>query len=204
MEEKINELSEKFKQLKTKALENGVTEKEVIRQFLSELRSESSSRTNRRGKWLKLVFSLLFLPLLLASLGYYAFNNLFEETSPCAVDNSLFVLEAARSIADCKMCEGLTEVPKHSGLTREAFVDKYAFSAKPLVVQDATINWTAMQEFSYEYFRKLYSESETALNVTDEECQFFPYKTEFHALREVFNISKERAEFKAEPWYIGW
>ena len=203
MEDKINELSEKFKELKAKALEKGATEKEVIRQFLSEVRSEPS-RSSRRGKWLKIVF--LLLPLLLASLGYYAFNDrkLFDETSPCTIDNSLFVLEAARPIADCKMCEGITEVPKLSGLTVETFVDKFAFSSKPLVVKDATVNWTAMHEFSYEYFRKLYSESETALNVTDEECQFFPYKTEFYSLREVFNISKERAEFKAEPWYIGW
>ena len=203
MEDKINELSEKFKELKTKALEKGATEKEVIRQFLSEVRSEPS-RSSRRGKWLKIVF--LLLPLLLASLGYYAFNDLklFDETSPCTIDNSLFVLEAARPITDCKMCEGITEVPKLSGLTVETFVNNFAFSSKPLVVKDATVNWTAMHEFSYEYFRKLYSESETALNVTDEECQFFPYKTEFYSLREVFNISKERAEFKAEPWYIGW
>ena len=201
MEDKINELSEKFKELKTKALEKGATEKEVIRQFLSEVRSEPS-RSSRRGKWLKIVFLLLLLPLLLAALGYYAFDDLFDETSPCAIENSLFVLEASRPVTDCKMCEGITEVPKLSGLTVETFVNKFAFSSKPLVVKDATVNWTAMHKFSYEYFRKLYGESKTALNET--ECLFFPYKTEFHSLKEVFSISKERAEFKAEPWYVGW
>ena len=201
MEDKIKELSEKFKELKTKALEKGATEKEVIRQFLSEVRSEPS-RSSRRGKWLKIVF--LLMPLLLASLVYYTFNDLFDETSPCTIDNSLFVLEAARPITDCKMCEGITEVPKLSGLTVETFVDKFAFSSKPLVVKDATTNWTAMHEFSYEYFRKLYSEAKSALNETYEECLFFQYKTEFHSLSEVFNISKERVEFKAEPWYVGW
>ena len=201
MEDKINELSEKFKELKTKALEKGATEKEVIRQFLSEVRSEPS-RSSRRGKWLKIVF--LLMPLLLASLVYYTFNDLFDETSPCTIDNSLFVLEAARPITDCKMCEGITEVPKLSGLTVETFVNNFAFSSKPLVVKDATTNWTAMHEFSYEYFRKLYSEAKSALNETYEECLFFQYKTEFHSLSEVFNISKERVEFKAEPWYVGW
>ena len=201
MEDKINELSEKFKELKAKALEKGATEKEVIRQFLSEVRSEPS-RSSRRGKWLKIVF--LLMPLLLASLVYYTFNDLFDETSPCTIDNSLFVLEAARPITDCKMCEGITEVPKLSGLTVETFVNNFAFSSKPLVVKDATVNWTAMHEFSYEYFRKLYSEAKSALNETYEECLFFQYKTEFHSLSEVFNISKERVEFKAEPWYVGW
>ena len=201
MEDKINELSEKFKELKAKALEKGATEKEVIRQFLSEVRSEPS-RSSRRGKWLKIVF--LLMPLLLASLVYYTFNDLFDETSPCTIDNSLFVLEAARPITDCKMCEGITEVPKLSGLTVETFVNNFEFSSKPLVVKDATTNWTAMHEFSYEYFRKLYSEAKSALNETYEECLFFQYKTEFHSLSEVFNISKERVEFKAEPWYVGW
>ena len=37
-------------------------------------------------------------------------------------------------------------------------------------------------------------------------CQFFPYKTDFHSLQEVFNMSDDRAQLKdgAEPWYIGW
>lgn len=203
MEDKITALSEKFKELKSKALEQGLAEEEIIRQFSSE--AGKTTKVPRKGlaKW-KLVFLGLVLLILVASSGYYYFGDMFDESSPCIVDNSIFVMEAARRIADCRMCEGLRNVPKLSGLTPEVFVSDFAYSGKPLVVKDATKNWTAIQEFSYEYFRKLYSESETALNSTDEECQFFPYQTEFHTLREVFNMSKERVEFKAEPWYVGW
>lgn len=200
MEEKIDELSEKFKQLKKKALQKCMTEDEIVRQFLKEAKS-LQVKPKRSGKW-KVLFIVLLLPLLLASLGYYFFDDMFDESSLCAVDNSIFVLEAARPIADCKMCEGLTEVPKLSDITVETFVHDHAYTGRPLVVKDATKNWTAMNVFTYEYFLHVYTDS--ALNATDDECQFFPYQTEFHSLREVFNMSKERVMFKAEPWYIGW
>ena len=201
MDDKVNILSEKFRELKTKALQKGVTEEEIVHHYLNEV--SLPSKPKRSGKW-KIIFFVLFLPLLLAAFGYYFLDNLFDESYPCTVDHSLFVMEAARPVANCGMCKGLSEVPKLSGLTAETFASDYAYNAKPLVVKDATENWTAIQVFTFEFFRKLYSESETAFNVTDEQCQFFPYQTEFHTLREVFNMSKERAEFKAEPWYIGW
>ena len=37
-------------------------------------------------------------------------------------------------------------------------------------------------------------------------CQFFPYRTNFDTLQDVFNMDPDRAAFKpgTEPWYIGW
>jgi len=40
--------------------------------------------------------------------------------------------------------------------------------------------------------------------VNEDECQFFPYRTEFISLEQALNMSKERSEWKAEPWYFGW
>lgn len=203
MNEKVEQLAEKFKTLKTTALQKGCNEEDVLRFFLKEAGKIKTNKA-KSPRRLKLLFVVLFIPLLTAGVGYYFFSDIFDESSPCTVDNSIFVLEAARPIADCKMCKDLSEVPKLSGLTSEDFVQDFAYSGRPLVVTDATKSWTATQQFSYEYFRKLYMNSETALNSTDEECQFFPYRTEFHSLREVFKMPKARAEFKAEPWYIGW
>ena len=203
MEEKVNELAEKFKNLKETAIKEGCKEDDIIRLFLKEAGKIKPKPKSSYGR-VKLLVFLLIIPLFLAALGYYFFSDVFDETSPCSVDNSIFILEAGRPIANCEMCQGLTEVPKLSGLKPEEFVEKFAYTGRPLVVTDATKTWTAMQQFSYNYFRKLYTESETALNTTEEECQFFPYQTEFHSLRDVFKMSKARAEFKAEPWYIGW
>lgn len=82
----------------------------------------------------------------------------------------------------------------------EASIDRsYAYTARPVVVTDATTNWTAMDTFSYAYLKELYRGQEA-------DCQFFPYKTEFRSLQDVFNMSASRALLKAgtKPWYVGW
>lgn len=70
-----------------------------------------------------------------------------------------------------------------------------------MVVQDAMENWTAQHVFGFGFFKDIYENSER-----QEACQFFPYKTKFTGLREVFNMSRNRAEMEVntDPWYIGW
>jgi hypothetical protein len=205
MADSVDKLADKFKELKEDALKKGCSEQEIIRYFMQEA---STLKAKKKSSFSspKMLFALLVVPLFLATFGYYFLSDIFDQTSPCSIDNSVFVLEAARPVADCNMCKGLKEVPKVSGLTPQEFVEKFAYTSRPLVVTDATQSWTAMHEFSYEYFQKLYTESETALNSTEDECQFFPYQTEFHSLRQVFKMSKARSKFKPGtlPWYIGW
>jgi hypothetical protein len=68
-------------------------------------------------------------------------------------------------------------------------------------VTDAMSNWTALESFSFEFFKELYADSTAQYN-----CQFFPYETEFTSLAQVFNMSSHRASLKlgAKPWYVGW
>ncbi|EDO38068.1 predicted protein, partial [Nematostella vectensis] len=58
--------------------------------------------------------------------------------------------------------------------------------------------------FNFTFLKKLYDSSKNSYKITEEECQFFPYKTEFLTLKDAFHMPKERAEFKGKPWYIGW
>lgn len=79
-------------------------------------------------------------------------------------------------------------------------------TAVPVLIKDATQNWTAMRNFSFDFFKNLYTTTKDALTVIEEECQFFPYKTEFDTLADVFNMSAKRANFTPgeKPWYVGW
>lgn len=79
------------------------------------------------------------------------------------------------------------------------FVISYAYSGKPVVINDAMANWTAPEVFSFSFFKSLYH-GEMA------NCQFFPYKTEFQSLQDVFDMSADRAmmEKGTKPWYVGW
>lgn len=77
--------------------------------------------------------------------------------------------------------------------------DRYAYSGRPVVVVDATINWTATEVFSFPFFKSLY-------DGVDADCQFFPYRTEFKSLQDVLDMGTDRSllERGTEPWYVGW
>ena len=45
------------------------------------------------------------------------------------------------------------------GISREEFVAKYAYSEIPVLVKQATVNWTAMDTFTFQYFRRLYQDA---------------------------------------------
>ena len=79
---------------------------------------------------------------------------------------------------------------------------RYAYSGRPVVITDATANWTATKHFSFDFFKELYQEQEH----DQANCHFFPYKTEFRSLREVFDMDPNRANLQAgtKPWYVGW
>ena len=133
-------------------------------------------------------------------------NSFIFHESVCAVSNNGFFIEIARPLTHCEMCRDLKAVPIEDNLTTEKFIEKYAYSAVPVLVKNATQNWTAMSTFSFHFFKELYGQTDGALKSVEEECQFFPYKTEFETLEEALNITDARANFTEgeKPWYIGW
>ena len=111
-----------------------------------------------------------------------------------------------RPPTDCGFCRNVSEVARLEGVVPERFEELYAYSGRPAVVVDGTRNWSALETFSFEFFQGIYSEGSSALKSVESRCQFFPYKTEFRGLREVFRMTADRAHMKdgAKPWYIGW
>jgi len=131
------------------------------------------------------------------------FQSLFTEDCLVASDSLLVTL--FRPPVNCRICHGLTHIDHVSRLSRELFEERYAYSGRPVIITDAMANWSALQSFSFEFFRGIYSNNSPAL-VSNEDCQFFPYESGFHNLSEVFHMTSERANLHSdsEPWYIGW
>ncbi|XP_046406321.1 uncharacterized protein LOC124171223 [Ischnura elegans] len=123
----------------------------------------------------------------------------------CSVYMPDQLVRALRPPEDCSMCRGLTKVEKVANISPEEFEKRYAYTGCPVVIVDAMVNWTAQNEFSFEFFKELYEES-SEYSSFQMNCQFFPYETEFQSLQEVFNMSEDRARMKqgTKPWYIGW
>lgn len=108
-----------------------------------------------------------------------------------------------RKSEDCKICRGVKEVGRMTNMSKTLFEKSYAHTGVPVIISDGAIKWPAVNTFTYEFFKQVYNNNNQDI---DNECQFFPYKTEFKSLMEVFNMSANRAKLLpgTEPWYIGW
>ena len=168
-----------------------------------------------RPKWKKrlLTITCAFIPVLLGILlicfevgyGWEDFMHDVSET-PCIIENNFFIMEMSRPLAPCNMCKNLIQVPKYNLIDKDEFLTKHAYTGRPAIISGATANWTAMNSFSFWFFRDLYRKYPGSFDKIEDECQFFPYNTDFTSLEEAFNMSDDQAAFKEGEagWYIGW
>ena len=123
------------------------------------------------------------------------------EEELCLVEYPEKIQNLFRPPVNCSVCVNVTQVDRVSDLSPEQFSLDYAYSGRPVVVTDATGNWTATERFSFNFFRGIYSKESPVLVNEEEKCQFFPYRTKFENLGEALQMSAARAR---DPWYIGW
>ncbi|PVD20841.1 hypothetical protein C0Q70_19002 [Pomacea canaliculata] len=128
------------------------------------------------------------------------------ELERCLLRTPDILSDALRPPLDCAFCRNVTSVHKVENISPEDFEERYAYSGQPVIVTDATRNWSALDAFSFEFFQQVYSQDSLELKNVENNCQFFPYKTTFRNLREVMQMEPRRArmEDSSEPWYIGW
>lgn len=128
------------------------------------------------------------------------------EREMCILDTWDIVQDVSRPPVNCDMCSLIKTVPRVKAISSQEFEDKYAYSGVPVIIKDGTNNWTAPNTFNFSFLKSIYSEDSPALANIERQCSFFPYKTSFQSLGEVFNMSEDRANLKdgTEPWYIGW
>lgn len=126
------------------------------------------------------------------------------EKESCFFPMPEIILDMFRPPVDCSMCKNVSHVDRVRNISREEFVEKYAYTARPVVIEDGMRNWTAQEYFSFDYFKKIYNPDSPVMKSRDPQCQFFPYKTSFGSLEEVFQMPDKDAKMKGKPWYIGW
>lgn len=203
--ESVEELAVLFSDLREKSLKGGETLDNIRAEFLRQVARDNKETSSKKRslKWLLIVV----LPVVFAVAGYYfdVIQLLKVKEQPCLVEVNEIFIEVTRKRTNCTLlCEGLTEIPRVSDLSKQEFVAKYAYTGRPVVVVDGAKNWSAIDRFSFTFFKELFDKNKDAYRVNEDECQFFPYRTEFISLEQALNMSKERSEWKAEPWYFGW
>lgn len=136
---------------------------------------------------------------LAAICSYYLKNFLSNDSCIIALPDAF--ARTFRPIQTCDFCRSVKAIDEIENVLPAEFEERYAYSGRPVIIRDATVNWTARDIFSFDYFRDLYLESDDYRA----NCQFFPYKTEFKSLKEAFRMNSQRAQYiSGEPWYFGW
>lgn len=190
--------------LKQKGSKLGLKDAEIVRLIKSTISHKNSKKICCSNSFLGINFTLLFL--ILVSISAIILNGKEFSLSRCVIENNYFLMEVTRPIADCKICKNVENFIVLQNVTKEEFA-VYAYLGQPLLVHGGCLNWTALDVFDFDFFKSLYSSTTGAFESVEDECQFFPFRTKFLSLHEVFHMQEERAKMTsntAETWYIGW
>ena len=200
-----------FDSLYLRARSLGLTAEEIC-----QIRNVQNIDEWKRSKWrvaLYLSFAMLVAAVAVGikaatntDARWFALRMGYGQEDQCLVENYEPIADAMRPVVDCGICRDVSSVDRVTNLTHEVFMQKYAFTGRPVVVTDGMNGWTAPEKFSFTFFKTLYKpDSPNVVGEGGDECQFFPYRTSFETLGEVFKMPKEmRDGVTGKPWYIGW
>ena len=213
-EANIKLAKEAFKRLRKRAKQLEIEGKDF-----KKIKSLNALKTNRYWLLIAVLLCVVSLPPL-AYKGFFAldgetqekFMNLLAEKvlyidlekDTCLVPAPEPYLDLFRPPVDCSMCEDVETVDVVTNLTKEEFVEKYAYTGRPVLIRNSSKDWSALSHFSFEFFKNIYPQDSPVLQSEDRDCQFFPYRTNFESLGEVFSMSESMAKMEGDPWYIGW
>ena len=167
--------------------------------------------------------------------------NGFDDISKeeCALMLPDYLNSVVRPIDQCQMCMGLDRIERLENITKELFIDKYAYTAVPVIIRNAISDWRAMSVLNFKFLKELYLHPEKVKRTLQNKnsspppqsqpqrpailktfdsisrakkrptydkdtCQFFPYKTKFKSLEEVFRTIEENDPASNTTWYVGW
>ncbi|XP_023298815.2 bifunctional arginine demethylase and lysyl-hydroxylase psr-1 [Lucilia cuprina] len=199
MESAQEDLKKILKKCQTKKVD--IKKLQIIKSFLSEYKKP----VTRKEKYCKVV---IVFCLLAYALHYY-FSDLTSRR--CSLIMPQMLRYSFRPPESCNFCQNVDHIARVSAITPQEFAQKYAYTATPVIIEDATRNWTALEKFNYWYFRDIYNNAKRKQKILD--CQFLPYKTGFHDIFEALDMSKERVDYfnsssadghQQKPWYFGW
>ncbi|XP_055598787.1 bifunctional arginine demethylase and lysyl-hydroxylase psr-1 [Uranotaenia lowii] len=148
----------------------------------------------------------LVLVFLICAIGKHYLNELFADED-CIVGMPQQLQKAFRPPeSSCEFCSHVVTdaVPRLANVDPDEFERKFAYSGGPVIVTDATANWTAVERFDYWYFKDVYQRYGRRRKAA--RCQFFPYRTGFRSIWEALSLDEARVNYAAgtEPWYFGW
>lgn len=114
----------------------------------------------------------LLIPIAFGFIVFIYSKSWLNDEKKCWIPLPDSLSHAFRPPEDCDFCRNITEADRVSNILPKEFQEKYAYNAKPVVITDATINWTALDVFDFWYFKDVYDSS--LFDSEQMNCQFFP------------------------------
>lgn len=142
---------------------------------------------------------------ILFAFALFLYNIYLYRMENCVISMPNALSQAFRKPENCDFCQSISEIARVANISSIDFEQNFAYNAWPVIVTDATLNWTALNIFNFWYFQRLYRFANDSSN-DEMNCQFFPYNTEFKTLQEALSIPNERVNYEhgTRPWYFGW
>ena len=126
----------------------------------------------------------------------------------CLVRNNLVLKEFFRPVYICEICRNISRIERIANISRQEFLEKYAYSTVPVVIAGAANGWKAMDSFSYLYFKNLYTKDVKVMKNIVRRCQFINWGYYYDSIEEVFNMTDAKTKLEPGPgddsWYVGW
>uniref|UniRef100_A0A069DMI1 Cupin like domain containing protein n=1 Tax=Clytia hemisphaerica TaxID=252671 RepID=A0A069DMI1_9CNID len=200
----------------TNALRNGIPQNQLqrISRVENSIKPKYTTKPVNK-KYYMMIFSIICV-LLAAGIPQEHYGQplqylnalfkvrVFDPFGKCWLHPSYTTYDLMRPIAKCDVYRNLSEVPIVQNMTRQHFLQNFAYTGTPVLIKGGAATWPALNTFSYKYFKRLYTDMNAFEDFETYRCQFFEYKTNLRSLRDVFKMSKRRAALKKDQWYIGW
>lgn len=135
---------------------------------------------------------ILFIAFAFGLIAFLYGKSWMNDTKKCLISLPDSLSHAFRPPEYCGFCRNITQADRVSNILPKEFEENYAYNAKPVVITDATSNWTALDVFDFWYFKNVY---ETSLYDSEQmNCQFFPVN-KFEMKRQIKKISRKISSF---------
>lgn len=212
---KEQKVSEAFKTLRLKAKKLGIQDGSLLK--------VNALKRLRKPSWKRFIVPVLVCVLAVITgcsvvaykkelittrtIAHFIADKILDidlEKETCFFPTPEIILDLFRPPVDCSICKNVSSVDRVRNISPKDFLETYAYTARPVVIEDGMANWTAHRYFSFEYFKRIYSPDSPVMKGNDPQCQFFPYKTSFNSLQEVFQMPEKDSKMEGKPWYIGW
>ncbi|KAK2192273.1 hypothetical protein NP493_35g03036 [Ridgeia piscesae] len=203
-------LEELFMQLKKEFVSKKKVDPKTVRaRFLAHVKQGQKSKFTYKRVGVFVLVPVLSILVVAAAVVAAAYKNElieFVQGQKCVVENNLIVSELTRPVFNCELCRNMDRIERIANISRQEFLEKYAYTTVPVVITGATDSWKALDTFNYKYFKKLYTSMTGGMKEMSEACQFFNWGYPFETLEEVFNMTDARAKLEPgeDSWYIGW